>query len=115
MKGMSGSLSLLSRGIVELSWRYAWALLLTFLSTGLYFPLYGATCILAFSAILNLASIKKGWRMSQVILLNGAGFMVCALLSCTIFNIQPIPFGTLSGCIAWFRILKASWNGSFCC
>jgi len=115
MKSAGGSLSLLCRGVVELSWRYAWALLLTFLSTGLYFPLYVATCILALSAILNLASAKKGWQMYQVILLNSAGFMGCAFFFLHYFRYSAYPFWNLvwvdrlvqdpQGFVEWFILL----------
>lgn len=115
MKSAGGPLSLLCRGVVELSWRYAWALLLTFLSTGLYFPLYVATCILALSAILNLASAKKGWQRYQVILLNSAGFMGCAFFFLHYFRYSAYPFWNLvwvdrlvqdpQGFVEWFILL----------
>ena len=115
MKGTGGSLSLLSRGVVELSWRYAWVLFLTFLSTGLPFPLYFAACILAISALLNLAPAKRGWQMYQVILLNSAGFMVCAFFFLHNFRYSTYPFWNIvwvdrlvrdpEGFVEWFILL----------
>ena len=60
MKGSRRASAILtiSRGAMELSWRYAWAFFLIFLSMGVAFPLFAAACILAVSAVLNRASQK---------------------------------------------------------
>ena len=90
-------------------------LFLTFLSIGVPFPLFMAACILAFSAVLNRVSAKRGWQMYQVVLLNSAGFMACALLFLHYLRYPAYPFWRLewvgrlvrdpAGIVEWFLLL----------
>jgi len=115
MKHTGRALSLVSRASMELSWRYAWVFFLTFLSMGFLFPLPAAAGILCVSAVLNLASYKRGWQMIQVVLLNLIGFMACALLFLHHFRYPAYPVwsmewigrlvGDPSGIVEWFLLL----------
>ena len=115
MKSRGSVLLVVSRGAMELSWRYAWAFFLTFLSTGLRFPLFLAACMLAVSAALNQTTAKRGWQMYWVVLLNSTGFMVCALLCLHYFRYPAWSFWSLewvsrlvmdpSGIVEWFILL----------
>jgi len=109
------ALLVVSRGAMELAWRYAWAFFLIFLSMRFIFPLFAAACILCVSAVLNHASRKFGWQMYRVVLLNILGFMVCALLFLHHFRYPTYPFwsmawvgrlvGDPSGIVEWFLLL----------
>ena len=115
MKDTGRTLSLVTRASMELSWRYAWAFFLSFLSMGFLFPLPAAAGILCVSAVLNMASYKRGWRMYQVILLNIVGFMACTLLFLHHFRYPAYPFwrmawisrlvGDPSGIVEWFLLV----------
>ena len=115
MKDTGSALSMVCRASMELSWRYAWAFFLTFLSIGFLFPLPAAAIILCVSVVLNLASAKKGWQMGWIVLFNIIGFMACALLFLHHWRYPTYPFwnyawvgrlvGDPSGIVEWFFLL----------
>jgi len=108
-------LLVLSRGAMELAWRYAWAFFLIFLSLGVVFPLFAAACILCVSALLNRAPQKWGWQNYWMVLLNILGFLVCALLFLHHYRYPAYPFWGMawverlvrdpSGIVEWFLLL----------
>jgi len=81
MKTRHDTLSVLARGGMELSWRYAWSLFLTLLMTGRPFPIPSALCAFTTAAVLTHLTHIKRLRMVQLIALQSIGFVVCVLLT----------------------------------
>lgn len=71
---------LLSRGGMELSWRYAWALFMTLLAVQLTFPLPAAVAAMVFGAATTQISNAGNFRNYQKILSQSACFALIFLL-----------------------------------
>jgi hypothetical protein len=71
---------LLSRGGMELSWRYGWVLFMTLLASQLTFPLPAAVGTMAFGAVITRISSAGNFRNYQKILFQSACFVLIFLL-----------------------------------
>jgi len=80
MNDRNQRLIILARSGMELSWRYAWALLVSLLAVQLTFPLPAAVCSLVLGAIITRISVGGNWRNYQKIGLQSAGFIIVSLV-----------------------------------
>jgi hypothetical protein len=119
MRIRDSALLVLSRGAMELAWRYAWAFFLVFLSMGVVFPLFAGAGILCASALLNRASQKWGWQNYWMVLFNIIGIVVCVLLFLHHYRYPAYPFwsmawlvrlvGDPSGIVEWFLLFLTGY------
>jgi uncharacterized protein DUF4129 len=81
MNTWNDNLLILARGGQELSWRYAWAMILVLLTTQQTFPLPLAVGAIILGASISKLAAGRSWRIYQVILLQTAGFVLIGLMT----------------------------------